>query len=274
MTCMLRQKEPYDYYCEDIVRKNTNDETALWNTVEKVAALIPDKDVEVYGELKWGYITQLFTPAFWKLQYELFDCSTAHSYRLGSSLIEEVVMCILGGYGIPSEMGEKAFHEMKLRGLIQPSVSHEEILKCLSAPFESYDGRSIRYRFFNQKSRYVYQFLNRKDLNAIPIECDKELREWLLSNPGIGLKTASWITRNWLKSESVAILDVHLLRAGKLTGFFETNVLSNYYLQEQQYLNFCRAIDVFPSKMDAVIWKYMKTNSRLAIKSLFSFSQI
>ena len=44
------------------------------------------------------------------------------------------------------------------------------------------------------------------------------LRDWLLAIPGIGPKTASWIVRNRTGSSAVAIIDVHILRAGTSAG--------------------------------------------------------
>jgi thermostable 8-oxoguanine DNA glycosylase len=68
----------------------------------------------------------------------------------------------------------------------------------------------------------------------------------------------------------VAILDIHILRAGKLTGFFESEILSDYLKLERQYLDFCDAINVQASNMDAIIWSFMKKNTKLAIKTLYT----
>ncbi|MDZ3993341.1 hypothetical protein PspTeo4_24872 [Pseudomonas sp. Teo4] len=47
-----------------------------------------------------------------------------------------------------------------------------------------------------------------------PLHSGRALRDWLLELPGIGYKTASWVARNWLDADDVAILDIHILRAG------------------------------------------------------------
>jgi thermostable 8-oxoguanine DNA glycosylase len=97
------------------------------------------------------------------------------------------------------------------------------------------------------------------------------LRGWLLTVNGIGLKTASWITRNWLNSNKVAILDVHILRAGVLAGFYKENtenLTKHYFSLEKQYLAFCNALDVSSAIMDAIIWSFMKKTNKLAISAL------
>ena len=95
-----------------------------------------------------------------------------------------------------------------------------------------------------------------------------------MSVKGIGYKTASWITRNWLRSERVAILDIHLLRAGVITGFFhpDYNLNTEYLNLEQRFLNFCLQLEVRPSDMDAIIWHYMKKNNKLALNILASIT--
>ena len=132
------------------------------------------------------------------------------------------------------------------------------------------DGTMKRYRFYNQKSKYIYRFLHRNDLSYIPSDDDISFRNWLLTVDGIGFKTASWITRNWLQSENVAILDIHILRAGKIAGFFgETgDVAKKYHNLENNYIDFCKALEVLPSNMDAIIWNYMKKTNKLALQVL------
>jgi N-glycosylase/DNA lyase len=258
---------------QDQSSKKIADETYLWNHTKYLLNEIPDQYVELQPGLKWGSVYQLYTPAFWKLHYLLNgNAQSLNEHRISGSIIEEVVVCILGGYGIPSEMGMLAFARLKEDGLIASSVSLTAVQEALTRPFVLSEGKTVRYRFHNQKAKFVHAFLNKADLNEIPISQDLELRKWLLGVNGIGPKTASWITRNWLQSERVAILDVHLLRAGVITGFFKHNfnLDKQYYELEQQYLRFCSCLEVKPSNMDAIIWSYMKKNNKLAINILSS----
>ncbi len=165
-------------------------------------------------------------------------------------------------------MGLMAFARLKKENLIYPGVTIKKIQKALSTPFTLNNGKLIKYRFCNQKSKYIHSFLNRKDLNIVEVNDDLFFRNWLLTIDGVGPKTASWITRNWLQSENVAILDIHILRAGKIAGFFDKtdNVSKNYFTLEDSYICFCKALDVLPSNMDAIIWNYMKKSNRLALR--------
>lgn len=247
------------------------DETVAWHMVKQFVNCFPSENEEVLPGIKWGNYNQLYTPAFWKLQYVLSSFSdNINNHRLADTIIDEIVMCILGGYGIPSEMGVMAFNRLKEDNLINKHQNFDSLYSALSKPFINKNGKMVHYRFHNQKSKYIYKFLNRSDLDCIPQENDLELRSWLLTINGIGLKTASWITRNWLKSDNVAILDIHVLRAGILTGFFEKNITPSfdYLLLEKKYLQFCVAIQVLASNMDAIIWSYMKNNAILASDKL------
>ncbi|MGN6194989.1 MAG: 8-oxoguanine DNA glycosylase [Ginsengibacter sp.] len=248
------------------------DETISWRKIKHLVDDFPNENDEVLCGIKWGSYAQLYTPAFWKLQYLLSEHSNrVNAHRLSSTILEEIVMCILGGFGIPSEMGIIAFDRLKANGNIKIGIEFENIYQDLSSPFLLTNGKKIHYRFYNQKSKYIHNFLNRKDLIDIPVNNDLHLRDWLLTVNGIGLKTASWITRNWLKSDKVAILDIHLLRAGRLAGFFKIDNKHSfdYLTLEKQYLEFCSALNVEPSNMDAIIWLYMKNNTKLAIRTLF-----
>ncbi|WP_113663993.1 8-oxoguanine DNA glycosylase [Pedobacter nanyangensis] len=247
------------------------DETSLWQGLKPTIDSFPDQDTELLPGLKWGVCYQLYTPAFWKLQYVMntfSDEQTAH--QIGGNLIEEIIQCILGGYGIPSEMGTMAFERLRQRGLIQKQITFDSILVAMKEPFINNQNKLVNYRFAHQKSVYIHDFLNREDLDEIPDNDDLRLREWLMGLKGIGPKTASWITRNWLRSERVAILDIHILRAGMITGFFDKhlNVTTQYYHLEANYLNFCNLLEVRPSDMDAIIWSYMKNNNKLALSIL------
>lgn len=46
------------------------------------------------------------------------------SYKLRENILEEVAACILGGYGIPAEMGLVAFDRLKNENLIKPGVKY------------------------------------------------------------------------------------------------------------------------------------------------------
>lgn len=243
-----------------------------WQLICNAARQLPNEDHELMPGVKWGDYSQLYTPAFWKIQYisHMQRAEPKRFYKLGNTILEEIVVCLLGGFGMPSEVGLAAFDRLKKRNLIIPGVSWNELFDALSQPFDLSGGKRVTYRFYNQRTKYLHKLLNKQDLDVIPVHSDLELRKWLLSVDGIGLKTASWITRNWLDSDRVAILDIHILRAGLLAGFYEKEYdLNKYYLDlERQYLSFCEALEVSSGIMDAIIWEFMKKTNRLAISAL------
>jgi len=247
----------------------TIDETALLLRVNKQIDNLPSAYTEIEPGVKWGTYGQVYTPAYWKMQYLMHheENDFTIKYELGSGILEEVVACLLGGYGLKSEMGLLAYKRLKERNLIRPNTCYKSIHSALSESF-IFDSKEVRYRFPNQKAKYIFMFLNRNDLRNVPLDNDLDFRNWLLSISGIGLKTASWITRNLLGSERVAIIDIHIFRALGVMGFCtkKYDIQRDYLKLEELFLNFCKHLKVQPSKMDALIWLQMKNSNKLALK--------
>lgn len=226
----------------------------------------PDALSEVLPGVAWGLIEAFPSPAYWAYQAWANDQEPEPlNYRLGDSLAEEVGACLLGGHGIPSQVGLMAFAHLRTLGAFEGQAPSEtQILEWLSAPL-NVAGRPIRYRFAKQKARYLHAALISLKAGNIPASSGKSLRDWLLSLPGIGYKTASWVARNWLDADDVAILDIHILRAGVLAGFFSPGLtVERHYLKlEQEFLALSSAIGVRPSKLDALMWYQMMSATDL-----------
>ena len=223
---------------------------------------LPAPDVDVLPGVAWGSIDAFPTPAYWA--YQVIARRVAGlpmRHRLGETLAEEVTACLLGGHGIPASVGVAAFHSLQSLGMCARAASEEELLHHLTRPLVV-NGRSIRYRFARQKAKYLSVALRRLSERAPPTSSGRALRDWLVESPGIGFKTASWVARNWLDADDVAILDIHILRAGVLGGFFDTamTVERNYLDLEAQFIRFSRAIGVRPSELDAVVWFEMMSS--------------
>lgn len=233
---------------------------------------LPAPHVEVVAGVKWGRFDHIFSPAFWFLRawYQ-----NAHARdvvnRLGESLAEEIVACLLGGYGLPAEMGLAAFARLKQNGMLSSSpCSEEKICSALMEPL-TVRGRRVHYRYPRQRSHFVAEALKRLDSNPAPaVTDDLQFRGWLLGFKGIGLKTASWITRNFLDSDNVAILDVHIYRAGLLAGLFspEQTVVRDYHVLEERLVRFARALNVRLALLDTLMWCEMRQMSSFAIFAL------
>src|SRR4051812_14081949 len=220
---------------------------------------IPPPSATVMRGICWGAFDELLTPAYWKGQaWQHSSLDTYADFRLGRTFIEEVAACLLGGYGIPAEIGLAAFGRLRDSGLLAARYSAARIERALLQPF-FYDGRSRRYRFARQKATYLAASLRALDGVELPNN-DVELRNLLMTLKGIGPKTASWIVRNYRGSDSVAIIDVHVLRAGRHIGLFEEHLRpdQHYLCLENRFLDFAAAIDVRPALLDALMWDYMR----------------
>src|SRR3954465_9396541 len=229
---------------------------------------LPDPEEELMPGLAWGLADALFTPAFWATQVWIFreQCSgSGPSLRSGESLAEEVAACLLGGYGIRGELSHAAFLRLRERGLLEREVDEYEIERALREPLRV-DERWVKYRFPKIKAKFLaasLSLLRKKDFKR---ESDRVFRDELLILPGIGMKTASWITRNWRQSDQVAILDMHVRRAGQILGIFnEYDCLPRDYLSmEERFLRFASSLGEPPSLLDLVIWMQMRRVTSIA----------
>lgn len=230
---------------------------------------LPGEKKELMPGVRWGRFDEFFTPAFWAVRLWLDkDLKTYSRYKLGRSLKEEVAACLLGGFGLPSEVGLAAFHRVRDAGLLETTPSTTALQDLLTRPL-LVEGRSVRYRYPRQRSEYLAKALARLQTEAAP-QSDLEFRDWLLSFRGIGPKTASWITRNWLDSDKVAIIDVHIHRAGLLAGIFNPRepVARHYFRMEAKFLEFAAALDASVPSLDTLIWRHMKHLNALALQQV------
>ncbi len=223
---------------------------------------LPEPASELLPGVPWGAIEAFPSPAYWA--YQVFAkriLGRTINYKLGASLKEEVGACLLGGHGIPAEVGAAAYEHVRRLGAFGGEPPDETQLQAwLSQPL-NVGGRTVRYRFVKQKARYLAAALAALDTD-VPCQTGRALRDWLIQLPGIGYKTASWVARNWLRADDVAILDVHVLRAGKMAGVFpqELTVERHYLELEARFLDFSRRLGVMPSELDAVIWLEMASS--------------
>lgn len=204
------------------------------------------------------------TPAYWAAQCWMWELGEPDHFRLGRSLAEETLACILGGHGIPAEVGLAAYRRLR-------QVLHEDrarmadeaaLRELLDSPLEV-GNRMVRYRFANQKASYIAGAFRELDMIDEGL-ADRELRDRLTRLRGFGPKTASWIVRNWRASDEVAILDIHILRAGQQLGIFreEWRVERHYSLLEDAYLDFATDLGVRASILDSVMWMTVRQLSR------------
>jgi thermostable 8-oxoguanine DNA glycosylase len=233
----------------------------MFATIRKVVYQLrfPPPSAELLPGVRWGRFDELFTPAFWRGQaWQHEGLGTYRNFRLGQTLREETAACLLGGYGMKAEVALIAYRRLQSSGLLDGSPSVETLEGVLSERFDLY-GSKVRYRFPRQKARYLAACL--QNLGEFrEAEDDRALRDQLLSLPGIGPKTASWIVRNYRSSDAVAIIDIHILRAGRLAGVFgpQHHPSAEYELLEDRFLQFAKSLEIRVSLLDAMIWDYMR----------------
>ena len=221
-------------------------------------------NAEVIPGVKWGRPEWVPSAAYWAAMSEIADdlddfvCSEA-------TLKEQVGFCLLGGFGITAEMNHAIFEHLDAEGIFRPQniPTADEIERLLRVPVKV-AGKLRRYRFPNQRSTRLAAALRRIEENPPSSDDPRRFRHDLTKVPGVGPKTASWITRNWLGSNEVAILDIHIIRAGVLIGLFDRRqtVPKDYDAMEARFLAFAAALNVRPSLLDAVMWREMRKLGR------------
>lgn len=231
--------------------------------VELLNAMGPEVTLEPHGHpsrlVQWGHLWQVGTPAYW-IALTVTACQDGSSaasvtrHRLGEDLVEEVAACLLGGYGVPHPVGLAAFEAVQDAGVLGKPVSADVIEEILREPLQV-GGRAVRYRFAAQRARYLALALDRLHTHRPPTSA-RALRDWLMASPGIGPKTAGWVVRNYLGSDQVAVIDIHIYRAGVEAGVFDSTwtPTRDYALLEELFLAWARHGNVSAADLDAVIW--------------------
>jgi thermostable 8-oxoguanine DNA glycosylase len=229
------------------------------NSIDR-PAFSPDAEVipgVIFGRPEW-----VPSPAFWaSLAAHESHATDRYVSPPGTPLVDDIIFCLLGGYGIRMELNQAAWKHLKAAGILsnglKPSADSIESLLCERLDVE---GRRVRYRFPRQRAHrvaFALEFLHDNPLDHLdPLQ----LRNSLMAIPGIGPKTASWIVRNWTGTDEVAILDVHVIRAGQLIGLFPKHIRlpRDYSVLEARFLEFSHALNVRASLLDAIIWREMR----------------
>ena len=206
--------------------------------------------------VRWGHRWQVGTAAFWVGLAEAFQAAAGaeHSFRLGSTLAEEVAACLLGGHGIHHQVGLAAFAAVREHGLLERASRAEEIERVLRAPLRV-GQRTVGYRFPRQKAAFLSAALDGV-FHGDPPESAGELRRWLLRLPGVGPKTSGWIVRNYLGNDEVAIIDIHVYRTGIEAGVFDCAWTPgrDYERLEALFVCWAKTGGVRTADLDAVVW--------------------
>ena len=130
---------------------------------------LPDPETHVVDGVRWGEVYAFPTPAYWAYQVVARRLEvTSIRYKLGSTLRQEIGACLLGGHGIPAQVGLVAFEVLRSKGAFDDQAPSEaDLVKWLSEPL-NVDGRIVRYRFAKQKARYLAGALSRLETSSAP----------------------------------------------------------------------------------------------------------
>lgn len=207
----------------------------------------------------WSRSSYLGSAAFWVEQARRF--TAPRTYQVGTTLAEEVALCLLGGYGITEKMAFAAFRRLRELDMLNlvPAPSAEQVEQALSEPLHV-DGGIARYRFPRQRAKRVACSLatlaEHDPPEGLPA---RALREWLQHLPGVGPKTASWIVRNRLRANDVAVIDIHIRRAGVFAGLFDPQwcLPRDYLMFEEAFCAWASLGDVPTADLDACIWSQL-----------------
>lgn len=229
---------------------------------------MPKPHDEVLPGVVWGRRDWAFSPAFWQHLASYEDCKTdAFVCQNKTPLGQELAFCLLGGFGVRMELNQAAWRALLERGLLDVGrrPCADEIEAILREPLRI-GSRLVRYRFPTQRSQRLAAALPIIEDRPPPTSSGIAFRDSLLRVSGIGPKTASWVARNWLGSDEVAILDVHVLRAGQIMGLFKPGyqLPRDYRQLETLFLDFARVLQVRPSLLDAIIWREMRNVRKTA----------
>lgn len=224
-----------------------------------------DPDGVVIPGVVWGRPEWVPSAAFWASLAATADRTKEGFVEARASLAEVVGFCILGGYGITYEVNQAAHNQLLDHGVYEWAAGETDfdavlrIEELLRLPMVV-GGRHVHYRFPRQRAKRLVEALRALVAEPPPTRDSREFRDSLIAIKGIGPKTASWIARNHLGATSVAILDVHVIRAGRIIGLFgeDERLPRDYHRMEKRFLEFANAIGACPAILDAVMWRAMR----------------
>jgi N-glycosylase/DNA lyase len=222
---------------------------------------LPPRDHEVMPGVRWGSPGEILSPAYWAALARASPEATHGFVCQDGDLASEVGFCLLGGFGITAELGAAAHDRLRAAGVFKPDwrPDRDAVAVMLKEPL-TVKGRPIHYRFPDQRATRISQAMAALQVRPPRTHCAFLFRDDLMALPGVGPKTASWIVRNLTGSDALAILDVHVVRAGQAMGLFRADVrLPHDYAElEGLFLEFANKLGVGAGALDALIWTQMR----------------
>lgn len=193
-------------------------------------------------------------------------------------LWEELCICILSS-NVPYELALSAFYHLHenrfldVDRIMADQYSSRKIRSELSKRIyepKRRDGTFRKYRFPNVRASDIAKaaitlYRENSGLSGLlrNFRSEKEARRFLADNvSGMGLKEASHFLRNVGYSESLAIVDTHvisfLVDIGELSDKVTTVTPVVYMKIEKILVDLCDNLGLNISFFDKAIWKYMR----------------
>ncbi len=221
---------------------------------------MPHQILSLYDKLS----QQNITSSDWKKKEEV-------------ELWHELCFCILSG-NVTFELAKSVIDTLNEKGLLDQHwiVNDSKSLEILNASLEESqflplknDGKLRKYRYPNKRSMQIVKaaqvlYSNNKSIKQIlsKFESDIETRSYLFNEiAGLGIKEASHFLRNIHYSNSLAIIDVHVLAFLKKNNLIlpNTTITPNSYLKLERILrNFANFHSLDLAILDLSIWHYMR----------------
>lgn len=190
---------------------------------------------------------------------------------------DELLFCLLGGYGITEEHGRSAWLTVRQLEPFSEFWTDDDLFQKIMATLElpqfeprRVDGSLRRYRFPKRKAAIIVEagrwVRSHKPLEGCLLYWDdpKDRRRLLLGCPGLGLKSASWLLRNLGMGDGLAVLDVHLVRALQEAKRIDNEIRlpRDYYAVEKAFLDWCNEMNAPSAAFDLFIWEWQRGTLR------------
>ncbi len=212
----------------------------------------------------------------WRLCEDLFTDAISNSggHIEHTDFLEELTFCMLGGHGITYELTlsaservtelmpfSRSWSALDLGVTVAEELSRRQFLPRLA------DGRLRRYRFPNAAAKALvsareWVLVDGPEalLGRLESITDEHARRRLMCEcPGIGPKKATWLLRNLGLASTLAIVDVHILRALDRADKISDPILPrDYRTAEMAFLNWCAELDAAPSAFDLFLWEWQR----------------
>lgn len=188
------------------------------------------------------------------------------------SVHRELLFCLLGGFGVTFELAVSASGVVQRLDPFGDHWSQSELAlrveqELQQAQFEprTASGMLRRYRFPTRKAGVVARASSwvRSTAPVLErlegIEDERRRRAFLEDCPGVGPKTGSWILRNLGLASTLAILDVHVVRALEASGrVISPSLPRDYQIVEEAFLGWCKELGASPAAFDLFLWEWQR----------------